>query len=184
LAAGGKSRIVPAMKRELVVESNGGSRTVLVESKGDGGSVQVTIDGVVREVDARRIRPGTWSLIIDHRAHLVDLEPRRGGAVEVTVGPGVATLKVEDARARRLASAAKRERAVPRGETVAAPIAGRIVKVHFAVGDTVPVGASVIVLEAMKMENELISERGGTITKIYRAAGESVDTGEKLVELA
>jgi biotin carboxyl carrier protein len=173
------------MKRELVVESNGATHTVLVESNGDdpSGAMRVSIDGVVQEVDARRIRPGTWSLIIDHRAHLVDLEPRRGGSVEVKVGTGVAALKVEDARVRRLASAAKRERPVARGETVVAPIAGRIVKVHVAVGDTVPAGASVIVLEAMKMENELIAERGGTVTKIYRAAGESVDTAEKLVEL-
>lgn len=180
------------MKRELVAESGGSTRTVIVETPAEpGGTLRVSIDGQLREVDARQVRPGTWSLLIDHRAYLVDLEPRRG-AIEFSVaasvgvpgGPGVGMVKIEDARARRLAAAAKRDRVVASGETVTAPIAGRIVKVHIAVGDVVAPGTSVVVLEAMKMENELIAERGGTVTKIFRQAGESVDTAEKLVELA
>ena len=178
------------MKRELVAESGGTTRTVVVETAGGGGDagggLRVTIDGLVQQVDARQIRPGTWSLIIDHRAHLVDLEPRRG-ATEFTIvtagGPGTGTVKVEDARSRRQAAAAKRDRVTPSGETVVAPIAGRIVKIHCALGDVVAPGTSVVVLEAMKMENELIAERGGTVSKIYRQAGDSVDTAEKLVEL-
>jgi biotin carboxyl carrier protein len=144
----------------------------------------------VRDVDARQVRPGTWSLIIEHRAYLVDLEPRRGvlefsvaSTAGVPAGPGVGVVKIEDARARRLAAAAKRDKVTAKGETVSAPIAGRVVKIHCALGDVVAPGTSVVVLEAMKMENELIAERGGTVSKIYRQAGESVDTAEKLVEL-
>ncbi len=181
------------MKRELVAESGGLTRTVVVESaegateKGSGGgALRVSIDGVVQQVDARQIRPGSWSLIIDHRSYVVDLEPRRG-ATEFSVisgtGAGVGLVKVEDARARRLAQAAKRDKQLAKGEMVTAPIAGRIVKVHVAIGDVVAAGTSVVVLEAMKMENELIAERGGTVAKIFRQAGESVDTAEKLVEL-
>jgi acetyl-CoA/propionyl-CoA carboxylase biotin carboxyl carrier protein len=180
------------MKRELVAESGGTARIVIVEAVGDGdgknagGSLRVTIDGLVQQVDARQLRPGTWSLIIDHRAHLVDLEPRRG-ATQFTVtavgGSGTGMVKVEDARSRRLAAAAKRDRVTPSGEMVIAPIAGRIVKIHCAIGDVVAPGTSVVVLEAMKMENELIVERGGTVSKIFRQAGDSVDTAEKLVEL-
>jgi biotin carboxyl carrier protein len=170
------------MQRELVAESGGATHTVVVEESSDG-TIQVSVDGVAQQVDARRIRPGTWSVIIDHRVHLVDLENRRGGVVAFTVGAGHGSLTLEDARARRLAAAARRERVAVRGETVVAPIAGRIVKIHVAVGEVVAAGTSVLVLEAMKMENELVAERGGTVSKIYRAAGESVDTGEKLLEL-
>lgn len=176
------------MKRELVAESGGSTRTVIVEANGAGNDagLKVTIDGVAQQVDARQVRPGTWSLIIDNRVYLVDLEPRRG-ATEVAVvgasGPGTAMVKVEDARSRRLAAAAKRDKVMPKGETVSAPIAGRIVKIHVGVGDEVAAGTSVIVLEAMKMENELIAERGGTVSKIFRNVGDSVDTAEKLVEL-
>ncbi|HEX7843343.1 MAG TPA: biotin/lipoyl-containing protein, partial [Kofleriaceae bacterium] len=65
-----------------------------------------------------------------------------------------------------------------------APIAGKVVKVSVAVGDHVAPGGAVIVLEAMKMENELAAERGGTVSAIHKAAGQAVDTGDLLVEIA
>jgi biotin carboxyl carrier protein len=74
--------------------------------------------------------------------------------------------------------------AAARGESIRAPIAGKVVKVLVAVGDPVAVGAAVIVLEAMKMENQLVAERGGTVTAIHKAAGQAVDTGDLLVEIS
>ncbi|HEX7704038.1 MAG TPA: biotin/lipoyl-containing protein, partial [Kofleriaceae bacterium] len=70
-----------------------------------------------------------------------------------------------------------------RGEALRAPIAGKVVKVLVAVGDNVAPGTAVIVLEAMKMENELVSERGGTVKVVHKQAGQAVDTGDTLVEL-
>lgn len=173
------------MKRELVSEAMGATRTVVVETSSNGAErLSVTVDGQPIAVDARRVRAGTWSIILEHRSYLVELETRRGGQVAFTIGPASGTLSMEDARARRLASAAKREQKVARGETICAPIAGRIVKIHAAVGDVVAPGAAVVVLEAMKMENELLAERGGTVAKILRQVGDAVDTNEKLVELA
>lgn len=173
------------MKRELVSEARGTTRTVVVETSSNGAErLSVTVDGQPIAVDARRVRAGTWSIIIEHRAYLVELEARRGGQVSFTIGPSSGTLALEDARARRLASAVKREQKVVRGETISAPIAGRIVKLHVAVGEVVAPGAAVVVLEAMKMENELAAVRGGTVAKILRQVGDAVDTNEKLVELA
>ncbi|HEU0034736.1 MAG TPA: biotin/lipoyl-containing protein [Kofleriaceae bacterium] len=91
-------------------------------------------------------------------------------------------LQVEDALHRRLASATG-ARAQATGESIRAPIAGKVVKVLVAVGDVVAAGSPVIVLEAMKMENELVAERGGTVTQIPKTAGQAVDTGELLVEM-
>ena len=101
------------MKRELVAEAGGATRNVVVETTNDGG-IRVTVDGAVQAVDARRLGAGTWSILIDHRSYLVDLEPRRG-SVAFSVGTGVGTLTLEDARARRLASAARRARPAVRG---------------------------------------------------------------------
>jgi biotin carboxyl carrier protein len=58
-----------------------------------------------------------------------------------------------------------------------------VVKVLVAVGDVVAPGSAVMVLEAMKMENELATERGGTVKTISKQAGQAVDTGDLLVEL-
>jgi biotin carboxyl carrier protein len=169
------------MKRELIVTAEGRERRVILEGDVESGQVRVTIDGVPKDALARAVRPGTWSLVIEGRQFLVDLDRRRG-AIAATVGASNATLQVEDALHRRLATAAHvRERAA--GEVLRAPIAGKVVKVLVAVGDVVPPHTPVIVLEAMKMENEIVSEHGGTVKAIHKQAAQAVDTGDVLVEL-
>ena len=170
------------MKRELIVTADGADRMVTVDGPLPDGRFKVSIDGSERMVDAKQIRPGTWSLLLDGQQFVVDLDRRRTG-VAASVGASEAQLTVEDALHRRLSSAAG-TRAQARGESIRAPIAGKVVKVLISVGDQVAPGSPVIVLEAMKMENELIAERGGTVTALHKAAGQAVDTGDMLVELA
>jgi len=67
---------------------------------------------------------------------------------------------------------------------VTAPIPGKVVAVKVAAGDEVEVGQSLVVLEAMKMENELTAEQAGKVAGIHVAAGDTVDAGTVLVELA
>lgn len=169
------------MKRELIVTADGRDRTVIVDGPGQDGRFRISVDGTDHEVDARALRSGTWSLLIGGRSYIVDLDRRRNG-IAASVGAGEALLQVEDALHRRLTSAAG-ARPATRGESIRAPIAGKVVKVIVAVGDQVAPGAAVIVLEAMKMENELTAERGGTVSAIHKAAGQAVDTGDLLVEL-
>ena len=176
------------MKRELIVTHPDGSgareRTVAVEGPLEDGRFRFTIDGRSRLVDAKAVRPGTWSLLLDGKHYLVDLDKRPAlqGNVAASVGASETVLSVEDAQQRKLAAAAK-PRGQARGETLRAPIAGKVVKVLVEVGAIVPPGTAVIVLEAMKMENELISERGGTVKAVHKQAGQAVDTGETLIEL-
>lgn len=169
------------MKRELIVTANGADRTVAIDGPLENGTFRIAIDGAERIVDARPLRPGTWSLIIDGANFVVDLDPRRGG-IAASVGANEVVLQVDDAKKKRLGAAAPR--AAARGEQIRAPIAGKVVKLLVAVGDQVAVGSPVIVLEAMKMENELVAERGGAVTAIHKLAGQAVDTGDLLVELA
>ena len=170
------------MRREWIVSEAGIDRTVAVDGPLADGRFLVSIDGVAREVDARLVRPGTWSLVIDGQSFTVDLDRRRD-AVAASVGAGEVVMTVEDALHRRLARAAQpRERAS--GESLRAPIAGKVVKLLCAVGDTVAPGTAVCVLEAMKMENELVAERGGTVRAVHKQPGQAVDTGDLLIELA
>jgi biotin carboxyl carrier protein len=171
------------VKRELVVTANGRDRTVIVDGPLEDGRFRVSIDGAERLVDARAVRPGTWSLVIEGRSFVVDLDPRRTG-IAASVGASEAMLQVEDALHRRLATAAGSRGTQARGESMRAPIAGKVIKVLVEMGDQVAPGTAVIVLEAMKMENELVAERGGTVTGIHKTAGQAVDTGDLLVELA
>jgi biotin carboxyl carrier protein len=169
------------VKRELIITADGRERAVIVDGPGQDGGFRVSIDGAEQQVDARALRPGTWSLLIGGKSYVVDLDRRRTG-IAASVGDSEAMLHVEDALHKRLASAAG-TRPAPRGEAIRAPIAGKVVKVLVAAGDIVTAGTPVIVLEAMKMENELAAERGGTVSAIHKAAGQAVDTGDLLVEI-
>jgi biotin carboxyl carrier protein len=169
------------VKRELVATVNGTDRTVIVDGPQPDGRFRVTLDGRTHDVDAREVRDGTWSLVLDGTSYTVDLDRRRTG-VAASVGASEVMLQVEDALHRRLAAAAQ-PRTAKRGETIRAPIAGKVVKVLVAAGDVVAAGTAVLVLEAMKMENELVAERGGTVSALHKQAGQAVETGDVLVEL-
>ena len=67
------------------------------------------------------------------------------------------------------------------GEAVNAPMPGNILKVNVNVGDAVKSGAVLVVLEAMKMENEIMAPKDGTVTQVLVSKGSTVDTGAALV---
>ena len=70
------------------------------------------------------------------------------------------------------------------GKTVKSPLPGVIIEVSVKEGDTVAAGQKVAVLEAMKLENEIQAEKGGTVTKIHVSKGDSVLEGADIVTIA
>jgi biotin carboxyl carrier protein len=170
-----------SMRRELIITIDGRECVATVEPHA-GGPWRVSLDGRELLVDARRVRPGTWSLLVEGRSYTVDLDQRKRG-LGVLVGKVDTVVEVEDARRKRLAQTMAQGEPSKRGETIRAPIAGKVVKVLVAPGDQVAANQSVVVLEAMKMENEIRSESGGTVASVQVAAGQSVDTHDTLVTL-
>lgn len=160
-----------------------GERELSVRASRDNGVWRVTVGEETALVDAEQVRPGTWSLLIGGRSWVVDVRSE-GSRTWIEVDGRQLDVELESAQARRLRVALGRDAgASARGEVVRAPIAGKVVKLLVEVGDEVAAGASVAVLEAMKMENELRAERGGRVSEIGAAAGDSVETNQVLLKL-
>ena len=111
--------------------------------------------------------------------------------IEVTDGKAV-VLNEYDATAAAAAAPAAAVAAAPAaapaapvaagsGEAVTAPMPGTILKVNVSNGDAVKEGQVLLVLEAMKMENEILAPKAGTVTQVLASRGSSVDTGAPLV---
>ena len=90
---------------------------------------------------------------------------------------------VESERARAL-SAALGSKGSALGEgTVVSPMPGRVLKVLVQEGDAITTGTPLVVVEAMKMENELVAARDGTVKKIFVTPGQTVESGARLIEV-
>ena len=70
------------------------------------------------------------------------------------------------------------------GTTISSPMPGKIWKMHVKEGDVVTEGQLVLVLEAMKMENEIFATSAGTVVQVCRGEGDAVNTGDPLVVIA
>ncbi len=70
------------------------------------------------------------------------------------------------------------------GEQVSAPMPGNILRVDVKQGDAVKAGQVLVILEAMKMENEIVAPKDGTVAQVVTKVGDKVDTGAALVVIA
>ncbi len=167
------------------VEVSGTERDVSIE-KLDGSRVRVTHGGRARVYEAVRVagnaRASTWSLVPEGggRQALVDVD---GAApdLNVTVDNKTVPLKLTTARAKVAGRAAAAPKTAP--SAVQSPMPGKVVKVLVAPGDEVRSGQGVIVVEAMKMENELKSPKDGKVRAVAVKEGQAVEAGQSLVTL-
>ena len=112
-----------------------------------------------------------------------------GRTYEVEVEAGKAMLEDEyeayaPAPAAPAAPAASPAAALAAGEVVKAPMPGVVLKVQVQQGQAVKAGQVLIILEAMKMENEIVAPKDGTVAQIVAAKGATVESGAPLVVLA
>ena len=135
-------------------------------------------DGPEREVEVSRPEPLVMNLNIDGRSVEAGAVPQADGFL-VDVNGINHDVSVVDPRA-----AALRSGAVDGAAAVRTQMPGRVVRVLVAAGEAVTKGQPLIVVEAMKMENELKSPRDGTVAKVLVAPGELVEGKSTLIELA
>jgi biotin carboxyl carrier protein len=153
-----------------------------VEVTGAEGRYRVTVGERTWEVDARAAQPGIYSLLLDGVSYVADLTAQDGTTV-VDVGGERYEVRVEE-RTRWIIRTRGGAAAAGGGQTLVAPLPGRITHVAVRPGDAVERGDPLLVIEAMKMENEFRAGAAGTVAEVRVAAGQPVNAGDVLVVIA
>jgi biotin carboxyl carrier protein len=163
------------------VEINGRVRTVSVERAAQGG-YRVTIDGRPHAVDAARVGTLGLSLLLDRGGVSRDVQiapAGRNGELLIRIdGRTIAATLNGNRSGRGAADAAGHAHGE---QSVVAPMPGRVVRVLVERGETVAARQGIVVVEAMKMENELRAPKAGRVKDVVVGAGDPVEAGRVLV---
>lgn len=157
-----------------------GEKTYRVELVRAGSSWSCKLDGREFPVDVVSPQPGLLSLLIGGRSYAVKQEV---GAVEtnIVVGHERFTTMVRDPRSLRGRRGA--DSGTEGARKITAPMPGKVVRILLAAGAEVEAGQAVLVIEAMKMQNELKSPKKGRVSKLTVSEGDAVETGQTLAEV-
>ena len=142
------------------------------------------VNGELREVDFKSMgQHAIFSLIIDNQSFEAVVE-LRDGKYDVLIQGDLYEVDVTDERAQRLAKASGLA-TDPTGEVIIrSPMPGLIVAVPVKAGDEVKKGQTVVILESMKMENELKAPRNGVVQRVEISKGQSVEQNKVLLTIS
>jgi biotin carboxyl carrier protein len=145
---------------------------------------RILVNGEARAVDFRVLRRGElYSMLLDHLSFEAVVE-ERDDIYHVLMGGDLYEVEVTDERSRRLASAFMAFGDTGGEVSIRAPMPGLIVRIAVTEGQAVSKGETLMILESMKMENELKSPRDGTIHHLLVSAGENVEQNKVLVTVS
>ena len=160
-----------------VSEKGGESRLVGLRETGDG-IYEITLDGRTVHVDAVRSGPTVYSVIEDGRQFEAMVDEKGAHGFDVLVAGRIFHLESLDERTKLLAQSATPVLTGP--QAIAAEMPGKVVKIAAPAGESVREGQGVVILEAMKMENEIPSPIAGVVSEIAVSEGQTVEAGALL----
>jgi biotin carboxyl carrier protein len=164
----------------MIYEVTIAEKTYRVELVQTGEQWGCKLDGKEFPLDFVSTRQGVFSLLVNGKSYDVEQEIV-GAETNIVVGHERFAAAVRDPRSFR---ARHRAGASEQGvKKITAPMPGKVVRILAAVGSQVEAGQSVIVIEAMKMQNELKAPKNGTVKKINVAEGAAVEAGQALAEV-
>jgi biotin carboxyl carrier protein len=162
------------------VDVNGRVHQVAVRR--DGGRFAISVDARTWHVDAARLDARTLSLLVGPwTSYEVNVTPGAAdnGLLNVRVGQMLFEVALNARRRRSRQDDHDHRGSGP--QRIVAPMPGKIVRVAVTAGSAVRARQTVVVIEAMKMENELRAGRDGTVGELHAREGASVEAGELLV---
>ena len=160
------------------VTIDGMEHELAIEELADAGAFEVNLGGKKVKADLRQAGPSSFSIIVGTRSFDLDVI-RQGDELVVSSRSGVMRVTLEDARRRLMQSRGSRE--VSGKVQMRAMMPGRVLSIAVKAGDQVEAQQGVLVIEAMKMENELKSPKAGKVVEVKVVAGQTVEKGELLI---
>jgi len=163
------------------VQVSGASGTVkrVVELERTESNWRISVDGHPLDADVVDVAPYTFSILLRGRVHEVRVAAAPNGTLQIQDGLQTFTAEVVDPRAWRRRRHGDVE--AEGRQQVAAPMPGKIVRVLVKAGDKVEAGQGLVVVEAMKMQNEIRSPKSGTVERVLANEGQAVNNGDVLV---
>ena len=153
----------------------------VVEVAGGDGRYRLTIGDDVWEVDGRLTAQGIYSLLIGGVSYVADVVDHEGTCL-VDVGGEAYEVLVEE-QTRWIIRTRGGAAGAGAGQTVRAPLPGKITHVAVRPGDRVQAGDTLVVIEAMKMENEFKAAAAGAIAEVRVSVGQAVNPGDVMIVL-
>ncbi len=163
------------MKFEVCI----GKHTRVVELERKDDRWRIALDGQSVDADAVEIAPNTFSILLRGQSHEIRVTPSPNGTLTLQTGIDEFTAEVIDPRA----WSGRRHTAVETEgrQQIVAPMPGKVVRILVKTGDTVEAGQGLLVVEAMKMQNEIRSPKSGVVESLLAEEGQAVNAGEVLV---
>jgi biotin carboxyl carrier protein len=166
------------MKFEVQLQGHSGKKQRVVELERDGAGYQVLLDGKRVSADAVQIAPNTISILLAGQSFEIHVAPAADGTLKLQCGRHEFVAEVADPRAwhGRRHSAVEAEGRQP----VTAPMPGKVIRLLVKVGAEVEAGQGLLVVEAMKMQNEIRSPKKGKVERLLANEGQTVNAGDIL----
>lgn len=150
-----------------------------VEVRRQGSRVFARVDERSHELEARDLGNGSYLLISAARVFEARVEGNPNGPVDVVVGTDRYSVAICDPKRMRIANSAAAH--VGEAARVIAPMPGKVVRVLVEAGAEIKAGAGLVVVEAMKMQNEMKSPKAGVVAALNVEVGATVNAGDVLV---
>ena len=170
------------MKYEAHLASLSEKKTRVIELERDGLGWRVILDGQPVAVDAVEITPNTLSILLEGQSFEITVTPSPDGKLKLQTSGQDFTAEVINPRAwsgRRHGAVEAEGR-----QQILAPMPGKVVRLLVKEGDHVAAGQGLLVVEAMKMQNEIRSPKSGTVERILAKEGQPVNASEVLCVIA
>jgi biotin carboxyl carrier protein len=166
------------MRYEVQLASSYGQEKRVIELEREGAAWRVILDGRPAAVDVVEISPNILSILLDGQSFEISITPKPDGKLNLQNGSQEFTAEVIDPRAwsgRRHGHVEVEGR-----QQIVAPMPGKIVRLLVKAGERVETGQGILVVEAMKMQNEIRSPKSGTVERVLVKEGQPVNAGEIL----